>query len=95
MATRGLSVIEFNHCPLWWHGPSWLGSNHIFWPVWNLPEIISENLEEIRNSKSSAEVTMVAGVDEKMCFSLGWMSHVIHLCGDCYEFQFMSSNLLR
>ena len=65
LATRGLSVIELNHCSLWWHGKSWLGSNHIFWPAWNLLEVTPENLEEIRNSKSSAEDTMVAGVDGK------------------------------
>ena len=44
---------------------AWLESNCIFWPVWNLPEITPENLEEIRKSTSSTEVTIMAGADGK------------------------------
>jgi len=61
LATRGLSVEELSHCLLWWHGPSWLQSNHLSWPVWNLPELTPEGLEEIKKSKLSADITIVAG----------------------------------
>ena len=43
LATRGLSVSELCECSLWWHGPSWLGTNHLSWPAWSLPEITAES----------------------------------------------------
>jgi len=63
VATRGLSVNELNDCSLWWHGPSWLDSNHLSQLIWNLSEITPECLEEIR--KSNPEITIVTGVDGK------------------------------
>ena len=60
LATRGLSVDELHHCSLWWHGQSWLQSDHLSWPEWSLPEITPESLEEIRKSNLSADITIVA-----------------------------------
>ena len=68
LATRGLSVSELCECSLWWHDPSWLGTNHLSWPAWNLPEITVEKLEqietEVRRSRSFIELANVAGVDQ-------------------------------
>ena len=68
LATRGLSVSELCECSLWWHGPSWLGTNHLSWPAWNLPKITAEKLEqietEVRRSRSFIELANVAGVDQ-------------------------------
>ena len=36
LATRGKTVSELNKSSLWWHGPSWLETNSLSWPVWKL-----------------------------------------------------------
>lgn len=66
LATRGLSASELSECSLWWHGPSWLATNYLSWPVWNLPEITSEQLEKIDTEvrKSFIEVANVAGIGQ-------------------------------
>ena len=65
MATRGLSTEEIKQSALWWHGPPWLRDNQLTWPVWDLPEITSECLEETRKSTPCIEVTGVVGVNRK------------------------------
>ena len=71
MATRGLSVNELKDCSLWWHGPSWLDSNHLSWPVWNLSEITPESLEEIRESNPEISIVAVDGKCDKDVFLFG------------------------
>ena len=85
-ATRGLTVSTINKSSLWWHGPSWLETNRLLWPVWNSSEITPENLEhleaEFNRSKSFTEGVHVAvdklnekevllfGIQKPLCSSL-------------------------
>ena len=47
LATRGLTVLEIKQSKLWWHGPSQLQSAERNWPSWNLPEISSDDLDQL------------------------------------------------
>ena len=64
-ATSGLSVQEIMCSSLWWHGPSWLQEEDIFWPVRNpsdtAPEVLQQANSEVR--KLNPEVSHVT-VDE-------------------------------
>ena len=53
-ATRGLTVLEIKQSKLWWHGPSWLQSAERNWPSWNLPEISSDDLDQLFHQARSA-----------------------------------------
>ena len=56
-ATRGLAVSEIKESKLWWHGPSWLQSHERNWPSWNLPDITSDDLEQMfQQAKSEGDV---------------------------------------
>ena len=81
---KPLSTI--NKSSLWWHGPSWLETNRLLWPVWNSSEITPENLQhleaEFNRSKSFTEGAHVAvdklnekevllfGIQKPLCSSL-------------------------
>ena len=69
-ATRGLTVLELEKSSLWWHGPSWLETNSLSWPTWNLSEITSEEFKylesEFKGFKSSIEVAHVAGTEKEV-----------------------------
>ena len=53
-----------------WHGPSWLGTNNLSWPVWNLSEVTSEDFKylesEFKGSKPSIEVVHVVGTEKEV-----------------------------
>ena len=63
-ATRGLTISKIIKSSLWWYGPSWLKTNRLLWPVWNLFEITPENLEhleaEYKSSKSFTKGVHIA-----------------------------------
>ena len=46
-ATRGLTVPQIKELNLWWHGPTWLQFAESDWPIRNLPDITSEELEKM------------------------------------------------
>jgi len=52
-ATRGLSVSEIKESKLWWHGPPWLQSEERNWPSWNLPDITSDDLNQLFQQANS------------------------------------------
>ena len=74
LATRGVTVSELNKSSLWWHGPSWLETNSLSWPVWNLSEITSEKFKflesEFKKSKFSGEVLHVVGTERMLLFGM-------------------------
>ena len=57
LATRGLTVSELKESSLWWHGPTWLQLDENCWPSWNLPDVTSEELEQmLSQAKSGSDV---------------------------------------
>ena len=57
LATRGLTVSELKECSLWWHGPTWLRLDECCWPSWNLPDVTSEELEQmLSQARSGSDV---------------------------------------
>ena len=74
LAMRGVTVSELNKSSLWWHGPSWLETNSLSWPVWNLSEITSEELKflesEFKKSRFSGEVVHVVGTERMLLFGM-------------------------
>ena len=74
LATRGTTVSELSKSSLWWHGPSWLETNSLSWPVWNLSEITSDDFKhlesETKKSKFSGEVAHVVGTERMLLFGM-------------------------
>jgi len=57
LATRGLTVTELKESSLWWHGPIWIQCDEHCWPSWNLPDVTSEELEQmLSQAKSGSDV---------------------------------------
>jgi len=40
-------VSDLKECSLWWHDPTWLQLDEYCWPSWNLPDVNSEELDQM------------------------------------------------
>ena len=74
VATRGSSVSEIGQSDLWWHGPTWLKNEDSLWPLWNLPDITPDVLDEINREtriQHVLETTIVTGETSQQDSLLG------------------------
>ena len=47
LATRDLTISKLKESNPWWHGPTWMQLDEHCWPNWNLPDITSEELQQM------------------------------------------------
>ena len=74
VATRGSSVSEIGQSDLWWHSPTWLKNEDSLWPLWNLPDITPDVLDEINREtriQHVLETTIVTGETSQQDSLLG------------------------
>ena len=87
VGTRGSSVSEIGQSDLWWHGPTWLKNEDSLWPLWNLPDITPDVLDEINREtriQHVLETTIVTGETSQQDSLLG---SVIHYLENCFVYQ--------
>ena len=65
LATRGKQIDEIRNNSFWWHGPEWINKTENLWPSWNIPEITSEIIDEVKSEvvgpKHMFEMSNIAG----------------------------------
>jgi len=61
LPTRGLTVSEIENSRLWWQSPNWLASSQDFWPKWQPPQPVLQDVQlEIKAPRVLYECSNIA-----------------------------------